>query len=83
MADSFKGEELILQVLGTKKINSGGGNDRYRLLLSDGRFLQSFSMLSTQQNELVTNGDLTEFTIIRVKQHVTSKVNKNGDKDEK
>lgn len=83
MADTYEGDEPILQVLGTKKINSGGANDRYRLLLSDGKYLQSFSMLSTQQNELVMNGKLADFTIVRVKQHITSKVNKGGDADEK
>lgn len=71
-------KEPILQVLGTKKI-SGGNAERYRLLLSDGKFLQSFSMLSTQLNHLVTGGELSDFTIIQVKQHITSLVNKNAD----
>lgn len=69
--------EPILQVLGTKRIAGGGNAERFRLLLSDGQFLQSFSMLSTQLNHLVTNGELPEFTIIQVKQHITSLVNKN------
>lgn len=66
----------VLQVLGTKKIASNGGAERYRLLLSDGQYLQSFSMLATQLNDLVNNGDLEDFTIICVKQHITSVVNK-------
>lgn len=70
------GGEPVLQVLGTKKIASGNNSERYRLLLSDGKFLQSFSMLSTQLNEFVTNGQLTDYTIIRVNQHITSVVNK-------
>lgn len=73
--------EPILQVLGSKRI-TGGTAERYRVLLSDGQYLQSFSMLSTQLNHLVTNGDLSEFTIIKVKNHITSVVNKN-DQDER
>lgn len=69
-------KEPILQVLGSKRI-AGGSTERYRLLLSDGKYLQSFSMLSTQLNHMVTEGLLTEFTIIQVKQHITSVVNKN------
>lgn len=68
--------EPILQVLGSKRI-AGGNAERYRLLLSDGMYLQSFSMLSTQLNHLVAEGQLSEFTIIKVQQHITSVVNKN------
>lgn len=68
--------EPILQVLGSKRI-AGGNAERYRLLLSDGQYLQSFSMLSTQLNHLVAEGQLTENTIIKVQQHITSVVNKN------
>lgn len=68
--------EPILQVLGSKRI-AGGNAERYRLLLSDGQYLQSFSMLSTQLNHLVTEGQLSENTIIKVQQHITSVVNKN------
>lgn len=68
--------EPILQVLGSKRI-AGGNAERFRLLLSDGQYLQSFSMLSTQLNHLVTENKLPEFTIIQVKQHITSVVNKN------
>lgn len=68
--------EPILQVLGSKRI-AGGNAERYRLLLSDGQYLQSFSMLSTQLNHLVADGQLTEHTIIKVQQHITSVVNKN------
>lgn len=69
--------EPILQVLGTKRISGAGNNERYRLLLSDGQYLQSFSMLSTQLNHLVSEGALSEFTFIQVKQWCTSVVNKN------
>lgn len=68
--------EPILQVLGSKRI-AGGNAERYRLLLSDGQYLQSFSMLSTQLNHLVADGQLSDHTIIKVQQHITSVVNKN------
>ena len=45
----------VYQVLGQKKIagSSGAGNDRYRLLLSDGVFTHSSAMLATQLNDKV------------------------------
>lgn len=73
--DVYEGEP-ILQVLGTKRI-VGTNAERYRILLSDGQYCESFVMLSTHLNHLVVNGQLTEFTIIRVKQHTTSVVTKN------
>lgn len=76
----FKGEP-IFQVLGSKRI-AGGQAERYRVLLSDGKYLQSFAMLSTQLNHLVTSGELSEFSIIKVNNHITSLVNKN-DQDER
>lgn len=75
-SDNVYEGEPVLQVLGSKRI-AGGNAERYRLLLSDGQYLQSFSMLSTQLNHLVTDGLLPEFTIIKVTQHITSVVNKN------
>lgn len=76
MGDNYHAEEPVLQVLGTKKVGGAGGSERYRLLLSDGQYLQSFAMLSTHLNELVVNGDLSEYSIICVKSHTTSIVGK-------
>lgn len=76
MGDNYNAEEPVLQVLGTKKVSGAGGSERYRLLLSDGQYLQSFAMLSTHLNNMVQDGDLSEHSIIRVKQHITSVVNK-------
>lgn len=78
MGDNYHAEEPVLQVLGTKKVSGAGGNERYRLLLSDGQYLQSFAMLSTHLNDMVSAGDLSDHTIIRVKQHITSVVNKSA-----
>lgn len=78
---TYEGEP-ILQVLGSKRI-SGGNSERYRLLLSDGQYLQSFSMLSTQLNHMVDDGQLVDNTIIKVNQHITSVVNKNDNNDDR
>lgn len=83
MGDEYQADEPVLQVLGSKKVSGTAGNERYRLLLSDGQYLQSFAMLSTHLNDLVLNGDLSDHTIIRVKQHITSVVNKNSTGNEK
>lgn len=76
MSDTYSGEKPVLQVLGLKMVSGAGGNQRCRLLLSDGQFTQSFAMLSSPLNVLVTNGDLTQHAIICLKQHITSVVNK-------
>lgn len=75
MDDKYEGEYPVLQVLGTKKVSGVGGSERYRLLLSDGQYLQSFAMLATHLNGMVENGDLSEHAIIRVKQHLATAVN--------
>lgn len=72
-------DDPILQVLGIKRVSGASGVARYRLLLSDGHYLQSFAMLATNLNDLVTSGTLSEYTIIRVTQHITSVVDKVGD----
>ncbi|XP_055906413.1 replication protein A 70 kDa DNA-binding subunit [Eupeodes corollae] len=75
-------EKPVLQILGTKKI-SGGENERYRLLVSDGKYLNSFAMLATQLNDLYKEGNLVEYTIIRVDRYITSMVNKSDKVDKR
>lgn len=75
-------DKPILQILGSKKIQ-GGETERYRLLVSDGLYLNSFAMLATQLNDLCNEGKLTEFTIIQVDRYITSMVNKQADKGDK
>lgn len=73
----MRGEEVdkpVLQILGTKKI-TGGETDRLRLLISDGKFINSYSMLATQLNHLHAEGKLSEYTIVRVDKYITSVVN--------
>ena len=48
---------------------------RYRLLLSDGKFSNSFSMLATQLNNLIHENQLSQYSIIRVKKHICNSVN--------
>ena len=39
---------------------------RFRLLLSDGHYSNSFSMLATQLNNLIHDNQLAQYTIIKV-----------------
>lgn len=73
------GEEIekpVLQILGNKRIKSTENCERFRLLVSDGQFLNSFAMLATQLNDYVTEGRLSDYTIVRVEKYITSMVNK-------
>lgn len=64
---------------GYKKIpRSTNTDDRYRLLLSDGRRFNSFTMLITQLNNLVTNNTLTEYSICKILNYALTSVNNNG-----
>lgn len=72
-------EEPVLQILGYKKLPSTKqSNDRYRLLVSDGNKLNSFTMLATQLNNLITDEIITEFAICKITKYALSSVNNNG-----
>ncbi|KAJ9597481.1 hypothetical protein L9F63_011666 [Diploptera punctata] len=78
-------EDPVMQILGHKKIagtTSSTGLDRYRLLVSDGKHLNSFAMLATQLNSRVTSGELCDFTVVQVSRYITSMVT-NADRGEK
>ncbi|GAA6027015.1 hypothetical protein JCM8097_006042 [Rhodosporidiobolus ruineniae] len=68
--------EPILQVLSVKKVNATGqGQDRYRLILSDGeRFVQA--MLTTTLNDLVLgdNPEVTKFTVVKLPTYAVNNV---------
>lgn len=87
IADIMRGADMekpVVQILGSKRI-AGGGSDqseRYRLLISDEQHLYSFAMLATQLNVMHQNGQLAEFTVIRIDRYITSMVNRN-EKSEK
>ncbi|GFG29461.1 hypothetical protein Cfor_05456, partial [Coptotermes formosanus] len=68
---------------GHKKIAGNSTTaDRFRLLVSDGRHLNSFAMLATQLNDKVTSGELCDYTVIQITRYITSMV-ANADKGEK
>ena len=86
---------MHFQILNFKKMAASDGSDRYRLMISDGHYLNCYAMLGVkvytdvtlldsirfscsmlianffvQQNNWIENGELTEFSIIQVKQHI-------------
>ena len=61
--------------MGNKLINSATKNDRYRVFINDGQYSNSFSMLATQLNERVTNGEIEQFTIVRLNNYVCNDLN--------
>ena len=62
---------------GHKKLASSTSGERYRLLLSDGLRINSFTMLATQLNHMI-NTELTEFTIVQIDRFAMSTVNNAG-----
>ncbi|XP_017888998.1 replication protein A 70 kDa DNA-binding subunit [Ceratina calcarata] len=71
-------DKPILQILGHKKLASSNNLERYRLLVSDGKRLNSFAMLATQLNEMVSNNSLIEYTICQINRYAMSMVNNAG-----
>ncbi|XP_032668009.1 replication protein A 70 kDa DNA-binding subunit-like [Odontomachus brunneus] len=70
-------EKPVIQVLGHKKLTSSN-SERYRLLVSDGLRANSFTMLATQLNYLITDNVLTEYTICEISKYALSSVNNSG-----
>ncbi|XP_034664549.1 replication protein A 70 kDa DNA-binding subunit [Drosophila subobscura] len=68
----------VLQILAIKKINSNADAERYRILISDGKYFNSYAMLASQLNEMQHRGQLDEFTIVQLDKYVTSMVGKEG-----
>ncbi|XP_017073556.1 replication protein A 70 kDa DNA-binding subunit [Drosophila eugracilis] len=71
-------EGPVLQILAIKKINSAADSERYRILISDGKYFNSYAMLASQLNVMQHNGELEEFTIVQLDKYVTSMVGKDG-----
>jgi len=63
----------VMQVLGYKKI-AGSGTERYRILLSDGQYSNSFSMLATQLNHMIHDKQLEQFTIVKINKFICNQV---------
>ncbi|CAH2228915.1 jg1374 [Pararge aegeria aegeria] len=75
-------DKPIMQVLGSKKIQGSGANERFRLLVSDGKHSHSFAMLATQLNDILISGQLSDYSVVQINKFVTS-VLKNTGKGEK
>ena len=76
LANICQGEEVsepLVQVLGHKAIQ-GSGHERYRLLLSDGLYTNSFSMLATNLNNMIHGQHLELYTIVKVTKLVCNQV---------
>ena len=58
-------EEMVLQILGHKELP--GSPQKYRLLLSDGRYSTSRSILHPDMNNLILQSKLEKYSVIRVK----------------
>ncbi|XP_076637806.1 replication protein A 70 [Colletes latitarsis] len=71
-------DKPILQILGHKKLASSSSGERYRLLVSDGKRINSFTMLATQLNSMITDNVLTEFSICQINRYAISMVNNAG-----
>lgn len=63
---------------GHKKLSSSNSGERYRLLVSDGKRVNSFTMLATQLNSMITDNILTEFSICQINRYAISMVNNAG-----
>lgn len=72
----YEGEEPILQILAIKNFDFNGSNDRFRLILSDGKNLLSFAMLAPQLNDMAK--ELSDFAIIRIKEYRLAKIGPNA-----
>ncbi|CAG9786671.1 unnamed protein product [Diatraea saccharalis] len=75
-------EKPVMQVLGSKKIQGSGANERFRLLVSDGKHSHSFAMLATQLNDKLITGELSDYSVVQIDRFVTSLL-KNTGKGEK
>lgn len=62
--------------MGSKRIQSNENSERYRLLVSDGKYMNTYAMLTTQLNPLILDNQLSDYSIIRVDKFITSIVNK-------
>lgn len=67
-----------VQILGSKRVSGNVGDERYRLLISDGKYLHSFAMLATQLNDMQKAGKLCDFTIMRIDKFMCSMVNRSN-----
>eukprot|EP00903_Cladosiphon_okamuranus_P009556 g9099.t1 len=67
------GYNPVVQVVSLKKMTQAHamGNERWRLVLSDGKHYAQ-SMLATQQNEMITSGELKELCIVKLTDYIVN-----------
>ncbi|XP_063873516.1 replication protein A 70 kDa DNA-binding subunit-like isoform X2 [Scylla paramamosain] len=76
IVDGGHPEKPVVQILTMKRIPNSS-QERWRLLLSDGKWSNSFAMLATQLNPKVDSGDITNNSIIRMDRYVCNTVQEN------
>ncbi|KPI94468.1 Replication protein A 70 kDa DNA-binding subunit [Papilio xuthus] len=59
-------DKPVMQILGNKKIQGSGANERFRLLVSDGKHSLSFAMLATQLNDKLKTGELRVMILLEI-----------------
>ncbi|XP_068633685.1 replication protein A 70 kDa DNA-binding subunit [Battus philenor] len=69
----------VMQVLGSKKIQDRkGAEERFRLLVSDGKHSHSFALLATQLNDKLITGELSDYSVVQINRFVTTQLKKTG-----
>ena len=68
-AEDFKPVLQITDIRLVNTQNQNNNNERYRILLSDGEFLQQ-GMLATQKNDLIRSQQIQKGSIIQMNQFV-------------
>ena len=63
----------MVQVVQIKSLESGSGQKRFRLLLSDGEHSIQ-AMLATQHNEAVARGEIGEFSVVQLTEYICNEV---------
>lgn len=78
----MNGAELkdpIMQVLGSKKVISNQSDkERFRLLLSDGKYYISYAMITIQIGDSRANIQIPDNSIIVIQRYITSIINSAG-----
>merc|ERR1719315_586665 len=70
----------VLQILGHKAClpSQTGAMERFRLLLSDGLYTCSYSILSTQLNHMIYQQELMNYSLVRVNRHMCNRAEETG-----
>ncbi|XP_047474800.1 replication protein A 70 kDa DNA-binding subunit-like isoform X1 [Penaeus chinensis] len=69
-------EDPIVQILSMKRMPNGA-QERFRILLSDGKWSSSFAMLATQLNSKVASGEIANNCVIKMNRYVCNTVQNN------